>query len=386
MTEHLLTASDPVLLPLEVPFVCKKSYEIGNFILYPTHRGFALNADGFLVIRKDQRHEIPSLLQEWLYFGLLKEFLGREIDEREYFRTSPSTGQRVLYTANLPFILQQCRRRLLALKKDNRSSISDTIFACTTTAAFQCRCIDQEREWTMRDGLPSILLSIRLLIDSLIIATTEFDDSVDSFTKQQRLPLCKELEGIPPSTSILLDHMVRNGWCIHQANLFCGRFTYAVIYYLASIRRKPSDQNHQDCEGEENCVAHNTNPKTYQCRHVKQGCSCQHISISSEDIKAVIKDGGIPLISFTKTRSGCMQHKVFRAKSSTKYTAVSHLWSDGLGNPNQNTLPECQINNLVDQVREAYQKRREIKNRKGPNLFKWKVSAMHLVPSRNPYG
>jgi hypothetical protein len=122
MTEHLLVASDTAKLILDVPFVCKKSYDIGNFALYPTYRGFSLNKDGFLNIREEQNEELPSLLQEWLYFGLLQEFLGpqSEVNVQEFVRTIPSTEQQVLDTTNLPPILQECRKRLSGLKKDNR--------------------------------------------------------------------------------------------------------------------------------------------------------------------------------------------------------------------------------------------------------------------------
>jgi hypothetical protein len=261
-------------------------------------------------------------------------------------------------------------------EKSFRGKICDDIFACTTIAAFQCRCVDQDHEWATPSGLPAVLLSIRLLIDSLIVAAADFDESIDSFTKHHRFPLCRELEGVPPSTSILLNHMVKHDWCLHQARWFCERFTFNVVYYLASVRRKPSVTSHKDCEREDHCVANNTDPKTYQCRHTNAGCSCQYISVSIEEVKAIIRDGEIPLISFTETPSGVIQHKVIRAKYSTKYTAISHLWSDGLGNPRQNSLPKCQIINLIEQIREANHRKRLSK---GEPRERWRRVATKLV-------
>jgi len=257
-----------------------------------------------------------------------------------------------------------------------RGKICDDIFACTTVAAFQCRCIDQDRRWTAPSQLPAVILSVRLLIDSLIVTAADFDDSIDSFTKHNRLPLCQETEGIPPSTSILLDHMVKNDWCLHQARWFCERFTFNVVYYLASIRRKPSLTSHKECELEDHCVANNTDPDTYQCRHTISGCLCQYISMPIEEVKAIIRDGEIPLISFTETPSGDIQHKVIRAKYSTDYTAISHLWSDGLGNPRQNALPKCQIINLIEQIREANHRKQESK---GEPRESWRRIASKIV-------
>ena len=35
--------------------------------------------------------------------------------------------------------------------------------------------------------------------------------------------------------------------------------------------------------------------------------------------------------------------RIEKADPSTRYTAISHVWSDGLGNPNSNGLPQCQL-------------------------------------------
>ncbi len=35
------------------------------------------------------------------------------------------------------------------------------------------------------------------------------------------------------------------------------------------------------------------------------------------------------------------------------YVAISHVWSDGLGNPNHNSLPFCQIKRLQELVQES---------------------------------
>ncbi|KAF4625026.1 hypothetical protein G7Y89_g13142 [Cudoniella acicularis] len=61
------------------------------------------------------------------------------------------------------------------------------------------------------------------------------------------------------------------------------------------------------------------------------------------DIINVIDKGGIPLISLSLDLEGGLRIRVVRATATSKYFAVSHIWSDSLGNPNANTLPECQI-------------------------------------------
>jgi hypothetical protein len=51
---------------------------------------------------------------------------------------------------------------------------------------------------------------------------------------------------------------------------------------------------------------------------------------------------------------GPLDIKVIRCTPYITYTAISHVWSDGLGNPEKNALPECQLLRLRDLVRRTY--------------------------------
>lgn len=45
-----------------------------------------------------------------------------------------------------------------------------------------------------------------------------------------------------------------------------------------------------------------------------------------------------------------------KASTGVPYVAISHVWSDGLGNPYQNTLPQCQLLQIQDWVNQLYDK------------------------------
>lgn len=87
-------------------------------------------------------------------------------------------------------------------------------------------------------------------------------------------------------------------------------------------------------------------------------CNCRHIASTSEEASRILEEGGIPLISLDplQTNSGLDSRlKVVRYRSSQRYVAISHVWSDGLGNVEQNSLPLCQIKRLHDLLQELRQ-------------------------------
>ena len=236
MTDHLFTATDGEALKLQVPYVCKESYQIGSFLLYPTTHGFEFNTHGFLVVREEDYPELPSLLQEWLYFGLLQEFLGRPVKMDEFVHINPS-GDAILDSSPLTTYLQGWGR-------DKGTLEVDKLYSFIKIASEQCRYLDRDNDSATHSSLPALFLSIQFLIDTLVIAATEADDNIDSDTHYLRYPLSAELEYSPPSSSILLDHMVQNGWCRHRARWFCQLFTYNVIYYLASVPPNTNMRSH----------------------------------------------------------------------------------------------------------------------------------------------
>ena len=65
---------------------------------------------------------------------------------------------------------------------------------------------------------------------------------------------------------------------------------------------------------------------------------------------SILEDGDIPLLSchHKADTPAEMSLSYIRLSSSTQYTAVSHLWSDGLATPSRNSLPKCQLQHLCD--------------------------------------
>ncbi|KAI9776887.1 MAG: hypothetical protein M1839_009335 [Geoglossum umbratile] len=100
--DHLPTVTDPAWPPVEVPYVCKEGYDDRGFSGYPERRGW--NTDLFLrgIFRQDLKswEDTASFLQEWLYFGMLTEFLGFALKVDDFIRRAED-GRCVITTALL---------------------------------------------------------------------------------------------------------------------------------------------------------------------------------------------------------------------------------------------------------------------------------------------
>jgi hypothetical protein len=145
-------------------------------------------------------------------------------------------------------------------------------------------------------------------------------------------------------------HMLSQGWCVHQVDRLAQKYDRATFLYLAKLQR-PSIRRgiHERCLQSEHCMAYNTNPTTYKTQHTTAGCACATISVPYVSLLQVIRYGHVPLITIKSKGAGASEQISLHVSARSvldKYTAISHVWADGLGNPKLNGLPSCQIERL----------------------------------------
>lgn len=81
------------------------------------------------------------------------------------------------------------------------------------------------------------------------------------------------------------------------------------------------------------------------------------VAVAQDELRKIIADGGVPLISIDDTGRTALKNceqtslRIRPRLEFDSYIAVSHVWADGLGNPDDNALPFCQIKRLVDRVK-----------------------------------
>lgn len=145
------------------------------------------------------------------------------------------------------------------------------------------------------------------------------------------------------------ERMLANGWCCHQVNHLLATHDIKAFPYLATLERSSHRlADHKRCWNSVACVAYNVDTATYKTRHVAVDCKCLMVSTPYGRLTKIIRKGEIPLISIEGGTNAGATHelRVYPRSRESRYIAISHVWADGLGNPNENALPLCQIKRL----------------------------------------
>jgi Heterokaryon incompatibility protein (HET) len=157
----------------------------------------------------------------------------------------------------------------------------------------------------------------------------------------------------------------KNRWCPYNERRLGSLYSISH-HYVTSLNRQhfPPFITHRNCS-ESSCTANATDLEAFQTRHVEENCLCSHLNVSSSDIAKVISEGSFPLIELRisanqpqRRRGGeaiakssdSIELHIVPWKPSKDYTAISHVWSHGLGNPRSNGLPSCQLGMLLEAV------------------------------------
>ncbi|KAF7377630.1 Sugar transporter stl1 [Mycena sanguinolenta] len=159
----------------------------------------------------------------------------------------------------------------------------------------------------------------------------------------------------------LLDRVTAAGWCPGEVARLASDGVPAATFYLLSCRQKRHDgKDHSRCTDTQ-CNADQLDESRYQTAHATIGCTCAHYGQQiAGDIQAVVAGGGIPVLSVDDSEDGISVKVVdvngHSGSERAAYVAISHVWSDGMGNVQQNTLPKCLLMGLqskIDQMGDA---------------------------------
>ena len=93
----------------------------------------------------------------------------------------------------------------------------------------------------------------------------------------------------------------------------------------------------------ETCSENQIDEAHYETRHSNM-CNLSnhwHIEPAYNRIFSMLQSGGVPLIQISDPCANrvCPQLDVLKAEAGLPYVAISHVWSDGLGNLKDNSLP-----------------------------------------------
>lgn len=138
------------------------------------------------------------------------------------------------------------------------------------------------------------------------------------------------------------NRMLADGWC--RRELESLKSLPASILYYVSLSDRPSPQvDHVACDANQ-CVAY----RITIMRHAKDRCKCATIAADCQCISSILLAGSFPLIRMVRNERGRSPTlKIIPYQQGIKFVAISHVWSDSLGNSSGNSLPLCQLEKLT---------------------------------------
>lgn len=332
--------------------------------------------------------EQAACTQSQMFFGLLKQFFGGQIEEQDFI--SADRNHIVIRPPVVSQAILHWNARLASLHMGQREKFQN-LRTLLDKAGTQCDQIDYSAtgdksspEW-IKYG--AVLLSVRLLLDYLhsaletaerawLAASAKIGSSPQRSSNQGYYKLTAHakapsaIQVLPPggrvtiTIRIILDLFEKNGWCAVQAQNICQRANYAEAVSLSRIKQPTSSKDHVRCSAEGRCVAFDLSRQEmyhYARDHAHQrDCPTDCESIGgplTQKLHNIIEAGKIPIMSIDPSVPD-LDLRITENDGTRPYTAISHVWSDGLGNPQRNELRYCKLSNLRNVLRNTKEKRK----------------------------
>lgn len=370
LMDHLPEPLQPLNPELVFPCRCDpNASDDGPLESYPERRGYHLNYWGELKFAnlltlvdgsKPSVEQATTLLQEWLFFGLLRAthaIYGENFDGNDYVKkpVDHCDGSMALSLERLP----QHANTWLELEADRPKAVRRQhfheveahimralMFLANNFSPFDhgglgLRVVPQESKVVLESNLEILLV---VLVEALecICQTIYFRGR--SYLRSEQGTDCVCL-----STRRLIEDCRR--WCPSELSLMNLTFDDGSFYFASRVPRKPAQGGHLSCTLNK-CLAFQMEVSSYRTAHTTTCKGCSDLLIDQKQLSSILeRGGGYPRIKITITED---DHPELSFADQEAYVAISHVWSDGLGHPpGVNSLPECQVRRLYSLVVET---------------------------------
>ncbi|KAJ5496408.1 hypothetical protein N7463_008395 [Penicillium fimorum] len=337
MAEHLFFPGEPPR-----PYLVEYNsslYDGGDWDQFPVQTGWRLKTGVEMywppILMPSKFH---SEIECWLYFGMLHYVFGDQLDQSDFLLRREGDPRQYLTTKHLHKYVDNA-------KEWKRRKLGQRAFDIVKKV---CANLDAYAKFCVRKKM---VVAIRLVCYVLWNVAVKRDGFQMQTRSVREWFLARNSE-----TTQLCDA----GWCSLEAEK-CrttgGGLDTAM--YLAQLWRLKANWNqyksHFGCKKTE-CVANNIDESDYVTRHVQENCTCSHLQVDVEQLHKILQDGGIPLLMITPCGEDDLGNENFkieivRKRIGKQYLAISHVWSDGLGNTEGNSLPHCQLKVLYEQAK-----------------------------------
>ncbi|OQU97411.1 hypothetical protein CLAIMM_03344 [Cladophialophora immunda] len=327
-----------------------------------------------------------SLLQSWLYFGMLHECLLHPVSVDRFFTTDRS-GRQILSTDCLREDIDAWAARLKEMSVDQAGKCIANGVKCILWVKNSVRTISDRIQAFRTEYLQTVSVSVdtsrmperpsvtarvrkmnfwhhhgrRILPDNLelTIAVLGYSLHHAARTLFLRLGIGGEDSAdyprpafwyIPPR---LKEHLADRGFCkldIYRFQTDLGIFGSCMALTLKPLNENKRKIMHDSCT-EMRCQADTLDPTAYERKHETEGCDCSELlpERAWRDMLSIVESGGTPVVRLdlaspsVDEEHGALEFEVLDAgQTGHQFVAFSHVWADGRGNLEGNGLLRCQ--------------------------------------------
>jgi hypothetical protein len=352
---HLPYLKNPVQPPIQIEFLCASWLEPPhglNALFEPSFdwKRWAWETDYWYSRAENAEH--ARFIQMNVYFGFLKCFIGPSFRLDDFLIES-----RFVTLAKLPKILSDLGK--------------DRMLMCTEGEQRAWRAVGDYR-MVNHQVLSTTLRNIQLSLVFLRITI----DAIWGHLDYAGLRDFSSLDG--GSNYILQDRLLTSGWCLYWVTEWSGNFPPLLRYHISGLspwRSELRNLTGKTCTSR-SCYCNNVNEDTYQSEH-SPACAVDQCSFVGPDawlVSDIVGRGKIPIVKISRypkeagnrfgnrkrrsadkasrhiaswsTNNANFDLEIVEYASRRQYVAISHVWSGGLGNFQENKLPRCQLEYL----------------------------------------
>ncbi|KAL5615694.1 hypothetical protein FOBRF1_004442 [Fusarium oxysporum] len=375
-----------------VPLLTEVEYDATiEFEHYPERQNWGKKSlSQWYAIFNNPSTEFQAFLQRWLLFAPLQAFVGRGFNFSNFQHFNPDTQSYELRLSILPRIAKQWLRspfsdalwRLGSLAKTlpKAQAVHQVLSTPDVEDPAIYKVIVENPQYTLEEfiGFPGRKDPCHPAISIAISALHIFIESVgESVAKKLFRGLKHESSQIGHSKvfqwrSPIWNVLLQQGWCPSELVPMSVRFNTAGLVFISQIERPFPYRRHEigndyerlgvpSCEDTQNCTSFSCfhrrlEDAKYSTAHIK-GCEgCSTIIARREDMTRILNNDSYPLVVSASGNTKATNIELVPWTPGTYYIAISHVWSDGLGNVHENGLPICQFHRISEYVRKLADK------------------------------
>ena len=351
--EHFFLPASQAPVSHRVPYLCDpptkdgyRPYDGGPFATYPSRLGkewllpSAEESQGKLAMRLQRQAswtsvaEQEKVLQAWLFFGLLSVFLGDLYEAEEYIEEVD--GHEHINACNLVARLDQVLNSQTSDKSPDQRLVQYLeACRCLAITRYVLHSCSEDVDWNIRISIAS---TVELFGRSL---NRTYSDGLTR-TPQYAITWI----GVDFFSTEVCKKMIEAGWCPFDVSNLSTRFdSLQTQAFLSHLDQTCRGRSHEHCS-EQDCTSYQIVKENYHTAHVESYCSCELLTIDIDEIHRILESEAIPILQISKLDRAEPMVQIVASSPDIPYVASSHVWSDGLGNPERNELPICQLKDL----------------------------------------